>query len=167
MDFKNENRHMVDVLFVITLFFVFALSALTLVILGANVYKRTVDHMDTSFNSRTSYAYVTQKLRQNDEAGTITVSTLDDTDAVVMTETVNDTIYNTYLYEYDGYLCELLARADMDMSPNDGTKIIALDSFSIEKLNDSLYSFEICPAGGDEFQIMVNLHSYAGGKDNE
>jgi len=94
MDFKNENRHMVDVLFVITLFFVFALSTLTLVILGANVYKRTVDHMDTSFNARTSYAYLSQKLRQNDEVDTIELSDLDGINAIIMTNMVNDTVYN-------------------------------------------------------------------------
>ena len=37
MEFGGEKKHMVDILFVLTLFFVFALSALTLVILGANI----------------------------------------------------------------------------------------------------------------------------------
>ena len=57
MHFKNENRHMVDVLFVLSLFCVFAFSALMLVIIGADVYKKTAAHMDTNYASRISYAY--------------------------------------------------------------------------------------------------------------
>ena len=52
MNQRNENKHMVDVLFVIILFCVFAVSALILVMIGANVYKKTVNDMDSNFNSR-------------------------------------------------------------------------------------------------------------------
>ena len=58
MNNKNDNRHMVDILFVIALFCVFALSALMLVIIGSNVYKKTVTNMDNNFDSRTSFSYI-------------------------------------------------------------------------------------------------------------
>ena len=167
MDFKNENRHMVDVLFVITLFFVFALSALTLVILGANVYKSTVNHMDSSFNTRTSNAYVLQKLRQNDDVGTISIMSQDGVEYIVMTKEVNDTLYNTYLYEYDGHLYELLERADMELDPSYGTLITDVDSFGVNQVNDSLYSFTIKPAGSPETTLFISTHTQPGGKDHE
>lgn len=40
MNVKQEKNHIVDVLFVLALFVVFTLSALVLVILGANVYRQ-------------------------------------------------------------------------------------------------------------------------------
>lgn len=162
MDFKNDNRHMVDVLFVLTLFFVFALSALTLVILGANVYRTTVDHMDSHFNTRTSYAYISQKLRQSDIDDCIYVSTFGDSPACVMTEEVNGSVFNTYLYEYDGYLYELLTRADMNMEPSAGTKIMEISSLDIEQISDSLYKFKLKTAE-DDIVLYFGSHSGTGG----
>ena len=159
MDFKGERKHMVDILFVLTLFFVFALSALTLVVLGANVYRSTVDHMDESFTDRTSYAYITQKLRQNDEAGVLTVGEFGGINACVITQEINNTIYNTYIYAYDGYLCELLARADMDMAPQDGTRILELEDFRIEQINPKLSKVHLSFKDGKIMHVYVSTHS--------
>lgn len=164
MNSRNENRHMVDILFILTLFFVFALSALTLVILGANVYRTTVNHMNSNFDNRTSYAYITQKIRQNDEAGTITVGTFDGCDALIMTSEVNNTIYNTYLYEYDGNLCELLARADIEMTKEGGNAIMPLDSFKISSISSNLYRFSISVPDGDDMTIYIGTHSSTEGE---
>lgn len=159
MNFGNERKHMVDILFVLTLFFVFALSALTLIILGANIYKTTVNHMDESFNDRTSYAYITQKLRQNDEAGSLSVGTLGSETALVATSEVNNTIYNTYIYSYDGNLCELLTRADMEMEPSAGTKIIKINDFHIEQVNPRLYSVQIVTCDDNDISLYLSTHT--------
>ncbi|MCR5596352.1 MAG: DUF4860 domain-containing protein [Lachnospiraceae bacterium] len=159
MDFKGEKKHMVDILFVLTLFFVFALSALTLVVLGANIYRSTVNHMDESFTDRTSYAYVTQKIRQSDEEGRISVADFNGKNACVITQEKNDTVYNNYIYEYDGYLCELLARADMQMSPEDGTKILEIEDFKIEKINDKLYKVHLSFKDGKIMHLYISSHT--------
>ena len=153
---------MVDILFVLTLFFVFALSALTLVVLGANVYRSTVNHMDESFTDRTSYAYITQKLRQNDEAGALSLADFDGHDACVFTQEINNTIYNTYIYEYDGYLCELLARADMDMKPSDGTKILELETFEVTPVTPKLSRIDLAFSDGKSMQVYVSSHTGSG-----
>ena len=69
MQVKQERNHIVDVLFVLALFVVFTLSALVLVILGANVYRQTVSYMDENYEARTAYSYLTEKVRQNDVYG--------------------------------------------------------------------------------------------------
>ena len=161
MEFNGERKHMVDILFVLTLFFVFALSALTLVVLGANVYRSTVDHMDESFTDRTSYAYVTQKLRQNDEAGALSVGDFGGSSACIITQEINNTIYNTYIYAYDGYLCELLARADMDMGPEDGTRILELEDFKIEQITPKLSRIHLSFIDGEEMNVYVSTNKYS------
>ncbi len=163
MDLKGEKKHMVDILFVLTLFFVFALSALTLVVLGANIYRSTVNHMDESFTDRTSYAYITQKLRQNDEAGAISISEFGGRNACVITQEINNTVYNTYIYAYDGYLCELLARADMDMQPGDGTRILELTDFRIESVNPALYRIHLSASDGEIMDMYISSHTSEGG----
>lgn len=163
MNFKHENHHMVDVLFVLTLFFVFALSALTLVVLGASVYRNSVDYMDASFQNRTSYAYVTQKIRQADHDGSITCGTFDGAAAVILTDEIGDTLYNTYLYEYDGYLCELLTRADLEMKAKSGTKITPIKEFDIKEISDDLYKFEITSTNDENYSLLISTHSETGG----
>ena len=95
MQVKQERNHIVDVLFVLALFVVFTLSALVLVILGANVYRQTVSYMDENYEARTAYSYLTEKVRQNDVYGSIYVGELEGSRALVLTREINDTTYAT------------------------------------------------------------------------
>lgn len=139
MNNQDESRHMVDILFIIALFCVFAVSALMLVIIGADVYKKTVQSMDSNFSQRTSYSYITEKLRQNDTTGAVSITSFGDSDAICITETYNDTDYLTYLYLYEGSLCEINTRGDITTDPATGTIIIKMTDMSIEQITDGLY----------------------------
>lgn len=156
---KNEERHMIDVLFVLTLFLVFAFSALTLVSLGASIYQKTVDHMNQNFNTRTSYAYITQRIREFDEKDSITIGTIGDEPAVLLKQEINDTIYFTYLYQYDGKLCELLTRSDMSLEPSAGTPIMDINDFQIEKLNSNLYRFDLSTADEIPLHLLISTRA--------
>ena len=52
--FGAQKGHVVDFLFTLALFCVFAASALMVVVIGANVYRQTVRGMDSNYDSRTS-----------------------------------------------------------------------------------------------------------------
>lgn len=138
---EEPNKHIVDVLFVLALFGVFAASALMLVTIGANVYKQNVANMNRNFSSRTAYSYITEKLRQNDTSNSISVGQLQDTDALVLSQELDGEEYATYLYYYDGYLKELYIRKD-SFSGSDlldaGQDIMKLSSFSVEEVSPVL-----------------------------
>ena len=51
---KQEHSFIVDVLFVLALFGVFAISALVLVTIGADVYQHTVQDMSANYEPRTA-----------------------------------------------------------------------------------------------------------------
>ncbi len=156
MEFKKENRHMVDVLFVLSLFCVFAFSALMLVIIGADVYKKTVSHMDANYSSRTSYAYLSEKIRQNDHAGAIAAGRYFDSDALIISEEINGTVYYTYLYEYDGRLRELFTNTPDTLSPDAGRAIMDCSDFSVTAISDTLYYFTLTDAAGGETSLYVS-----------
>lgn len=71
--FGAQKGHVVDFLFTLALFCVFAASALMVVVIGANVYRQTVRGMDSNYDSRTSLTYLTEKVRQNDAANAVTI----------------------------------------------------------------------------------------------
>lgn len=162
---KNEhgNQHVIDIIFVLALFCVFAACALMLVTLGANVYKRTVSEMDSNYSSRTAFAYVTEKLRQNDSEARLSLETLHNVSAVLLQQDINGDIYNTYLYlDSDGYLKELFVK-DGTRLGNDGLdagqKILELQSFQAKQLSDSLFYFSLVSTDNETLTLYVNSRS--------
>lgn len=156
MQFKNENKHMVDVLFVLSLFCVFAFSALMLVIIGANVYKKTAEHMDTNYASRISYAYLSEKIRQNDRADALSVGSYGDGDALIISEEINGKVYYTYLYQYDGKLRELFTGTPDTLRPEAGQAIMDCSSFSVSAVSDKLYFVSLTGSDGEETTLYVS-----------
>ncbi|MCH4190832.1 MAG: DUF4860 domain-containing protein [Butyrivibrio sp.] len=139
MNFKKEHRHIIDFLFVTALLFLFAFSTLMLIALGASVYRRNVDQMEANYETRTSFAYITEKIRQADSSGSLSTGSIENIPALLITQENDGISYTTYLYEYNGNLTELLARTDLQLSPQSGRKITPLKSFDILKVNDHLY----------------------------
>lgn len=92
---KQERRFIVDVLFVLALFGVFAVSALVLVTIGADVYQHTVQDMNSNYETRTAVSYITEKVRQNDlttadrESG-VSLTTLDGQPALMLAQDIDD-----------------------------------------------------------------------------
>ena len=140
---KNENRHMVDVLFVLTLFCVFAVCSILLIAVGARIYQNTIDSMETHFTSTTSLSYISEKIRQNDRADSILIEEFGGNDALVLLSEYNNEEYCTYIYSYGGHLKELFTKRSIELSPEAGQDILAISDFSITTLEDSLYEITL------------------------
>ena len=161
----KQQKHIIDILFVLTLFGLFALSAIFLISVGANVYSKTVDHMDENFDTRTSLAYITEKIRQSDQEGGVCVGKLNDRDAIIITTHGSDTDYYTYLYQHDGYLKELMVRQDISLGPEAGQNIIKVSDFSVTPISDKLMNCHISINDEQTFDLLISVH--AGGISNE
>lgn len=140
---KTENKHIVDVLFVLAIFCLFAIYAVMLIVVGARVYQKTITNMDEHFASRTPFSYVTEKIRQADRVDAIEVGKIDDYDALIIKEQINDKEYHTYIYAQDGWLKELLVEKSNLMPADAGRNIIKLTDFHIIKTQDGLFSITI------------------------
>ncbi|MDE5894230.1 MAG: DUF4860 domain-containing protein [Acetatifactor sp.] len=163
MNTKQEKNHIVDVLFVLALFVVFTLSALVLVILGASVYKQTVSYMDENFTARTAYSYLTEKVRQNDLYDSISLGQLEGTEALVMTQEINDTTYATYLYLYEGNLRELFMRQGSDIGSNPlsaGQVILPLTDWNLEMADEYLLHIALTLEDNSQKELFIALRSH-------
>ena len=159
---QNQENHVIDILFVIALFCIFALAAIFLITIGGNIYGKTASHMESNFNGRTSFAYVTEKIRQSDEAGSISVGSLDGIPALLLESKQGDTEYITYIYAYEGYLKELLVRKDTPLGAFAGQDILPVTDFSISRANDRLYEFRITAENAEPFRILVSTKTKGG-----
>ena len=170
---KNKDyRHIVDILFVISLFCTFVLSAIFLISIGANIYSNTMENMDGNFSSRTAVAYLTEKVHQSDENDAISVGEFEGHKSLILSSFVNDTEYLTYIYEHDGKLKELTKRSDISLSPGAGQEIIEIKSFQISQDEDGFISCKVVMKDNDIYDFYVCEHSRMsadceGGTENE
>ena len=97
--FKLKSRsHQADSFFVMLLFFLFALTAFILVLIGVKQYKSTANAMNYNYEVRTVTSYLREKVRQNDSDAAISVETINGTKALCLKNTINDIVYNTFIY---------------------------------------------------------------------
>ena len=153
MRFRVKQRHMIDFLFPVALFFVFSLSALTVILLATRIYKSTTENSSLNYTSRTSLSYISEKIHQHD-SGTISLGTFDGCDAIVLGQEIDGTVYYTYIYSYRNELKEIT-----DASA--GQTILKVQNFSIEQAADGLFAFECTDEAGQKAKAFVGVRSGA------
>lgn len=151
----RQGTHLADVLFTLSLFCVFAASSLMVVTIGANVYKGTIGRMNQNFDTRASLTYITNKVRQNDRAGSVRLGELEGLPALVLTQEIGGRAYSTWIYHYEGALREIFSGADNPVKPSDGRSIVAVASFSMEQAGDGLYAFTSVDAQGRSVSVRL------------
>jgi len=157
---KGSNQHTVDMLFVITLFCAFAVCASLLIALGANIYKSTIDSMDKHYTLSTASSFITEKVHQHDAYDAISVGEFGDGKAIILKEEYSGTVYNDYIYSYDGYIREMLVADGLVLSPESGSKILAVDSFELSMEGSDLLTVSITDTKGESLMNTIYIHSH-------
>lgn len=155
----RQQRHIIDILFVLALFGIFALSAIFLITIGANIYGKTMTNMENNFDTRTALAYITEKVRQSDLENQISVGELDGCPALIISSGTEDNQYKTYLYEYQGSLKELMMKQDIQLSPSAGQDILAVSDFELSPVNDRLINCRITINDGQSYDLFISVHA--------
>ncbi len=129
---KRHLSHSSALLFILLLFASLILVGVLLISMGTGVYENVLASMNRNDETRTASAYLMQKVRQNRDSGSVTSGTLDGQDAILLSQSINGEDYCTYLYCYDGQLCELLARKDNTaLSAAAGSPVASLDAMTV------------------------------------
>lgn len=134
------NRKMIQSLntvFALSVFCLFAVCSLFLVLIGSNVYQGIVNGMDSNSEIRTSLSYVSNKVRSADR-NEVSLQNRNGLQILVIAVPYGGEKYNTYIYQYDGYLMELFSKADKAFAPGGGDKITAVTVFTVTKTGNML-----------------------------
>lgn len=156
---REQNNHSIDFLFIMLTFLMYAGSMIALVYMGAQVYQSVTAQMNNHYATRTAQAYISEKVRQNDRAGCISVTQLDGHDALAFYQSVEDSDYVTYIYSYEGSLMELFTRADREVSAGSGTEILKLPELSIEEREDGFLEVFITDNAGFTRSFWIHRES--------
>lgn len=160
-----------DLIFILSLFLLFTITAVTTVLTGMKVYRHTADAMKQNYETRTFSSYLTEKVRQNDVDDGISVFSFSGseeknqiTEALCLTSYVGDQTYNTYLYLYDGYLRELTVSSDItELSGTAGQPILPARSFVVTADDAGLLHISFVSEGGLSEELFFSVHTQIGG----
>ena len=157
---QHKHEHM-DSLVALLLFGVFAVCILSVLLTGADAYRRLTQRDQASYNYRTAVQYLATRIRQMDRAGSVSVRAFEGRDALVLTEEIDGARYETRVYDHDGYLCELFTAADSGAMPEDGEKILPVDTLRIymEEPLENQIRFLIRMLDGHEEELILFLRS--------
>jgi len=159
MHFRTKQKHMIDFLFPVALFFVFALSALTVILLAARIYQSTTENSSLNYTSRTSLSYINEKIHQNDCEGAVYLDEFDGCQALVMAQSHNHERYYTYIYVYNQELKELFVKEGVNVTASAGRTIMEVQDFSMENLSDDLLKFSCVDQKNQEASTIISIKS--------
>ena len=159
MRFRTQQNHMIDFLFPVALFFVFAVSAMTVILLATGIYRYTTEHSSLNYTARTSLAYICEKMHQNDVGGEVTLGVFDGCDALILRQTHREDSYQTYIYVYENELKELFVKDGVDVPAKSGKTILAVDDFSMETVREGVYRFACTDTDGNQDSMIVGIRS--------
>lgn len=154
----EKQRHMIDKMFLVILFATFAICAFSLIMVGANVYSSTSGAMNENYEKRIDISYVTEKIKQWDEKGSIAIGTFHEKTALIHTEKLHGKKYLTYIYQENGALRELMVRAGLNTEKMQGEKIVSAKGFEIKE-QGQLYDIKITGDNGKQYRTCVYKHS--------
>jgi hypothetical protein len=155
MRFK-QRAHITDLLFTLSLFCIFVVSALVVVMIGANVYRNTVNQMDRNYEVRASITYLSTKVRQNDGAGAVTLTDIEGTPVLCLTSEIEGEAYNTWIYHQDGALWEYFADALSPVDLATGQRIVNIDTFLMEQEENGSLRFTSRDSAGRSVDLVVS-----------
>ena len=155
----KKKTHSVDILLPIVLFLIFSVSAISVILFAASVYKREVAAAEENYDTRTSLEYLTEKVHRSDASGAVSAGFFGDIPALILDDAASEGKYCTCIYCLDGSLMELFMKKGADVDPYAGTVILPLKDFRAELLRDRLLRLTCTGADGQTQSALIALMS--------
>ena len=149
-----------DFLFPLSLFFVFFCSSIIILLFSANLYESVVEDANRNFETGTSLAYITEKIRQNDSNSNISISEFDGYEALEIQEIHDNKLYKTYIYEMDGLLKEIYIQDGISATAKAGTTIMNISNLDMIEKGNGLIEFTITASDNSTESVIIGTHSH-------
>lgn len=161
---KTDNKERsLSGLAALLVFAVFAVAILSVLLSGAQAYRRITERDRICYDSRTCVQYLATKIRQASGPDAVNIAPFGDGDALLITQRYGDSDYLTRVYCHNGWLMELFTVADGGFSPEDGEKILPLRDLTLdasgglilialENESGTTLNLKLSVRGGEELQ---------------
>ncbi len=155
----QTNRSMLDLFLILVLLCGFTISALIIVMIGANVYKSVAGDMQSNFDLRIPLSYISTKVKQHDQAGAVYISEKEGTQVLILESTENKVVYETWIYPRDNQLYEVMIEKGQELSLSDGMAILPIKGLDIKMNTPSLLQVTSYDQTGKTLDLSLNLRS--------
>ena len=156
MDNRKMVNHSMQGVFVFVLLGLFAVMSTLMVLLGAQMYRNTVDRTTDNNRGRVLGAYVRSMIRAEDADMSVAVEDHDGVTVLALREMIEDDEYVTWLYSYEGQLYEQFTGADRDFNPASGTAICPAKAFR-PRLEGGLLTVDLVDGADTISAVQVAL----------
>ena len=153
---RRSVQHGMQGVFVFVLLGLFAVMSTLMVLLGAQMYRNTVDHATANNEDRVLGAYVRSMVRAQDAAGAVSTEEMDGVKALALRESLEGEDYVTWLYCWEGQLYEQFTEAGGDFRPASGTAICPAEAFE-PSLEGGLLTIDMTDGKGERDTVEVAL----------
>lgn len=141
------------------LLFLFLCSAIMLVILEVVTYEHITQSSLEQVDIRSPIQYLTERIRSFDCKEGIEVKKVQGVDALVFTEVEGENTYETWLYGYNGSLCEMSRCKTDTFKLEDGKVIAKVNNLSIKTVQPNLIKVKLKDHAGREHTYAVLVRS--------
>ena len=160
----KKQKFKVTSLIVLTIFCIFAICTMTVLLTGAQVYESLADRSQEQFEQRTVARYITTRVRQSDVANELKVAEFGGQSALVFRELIEGNYYDTYVYCYNGYVRELFVSAEGSFGPEDGEKVLKVESLDFA-LDGTILKASVVLRNHTRQELVIHLRSAAEGDE--
>lgn len=140
---------------------IFAAGILSVLLSGASAYRRLTERDRLAYDSRTCVQYLATKIRQNPHPDSLALTEFGAGDSLMLTQEIQGEKYLLRVYCYDGWLMELFTAAEEGFAPEDGEKIMEIQSLSLRREGDLLRA-AVVDANGEENALVLALRGGEG-----
>ena len=138
---------------------VFGATLLLSLASGAGVYRRVESRVEESSQLRVSLNYITARIHAYDRAGAVETGSFGDGGAVFLYDEIDDSIYETILYVYDGNLKEMLCEKGWEMDPEFGETVSPAEALTVTELQAGLLHLALTEPDGQVRTADVYVRS--------
>ena len=133
---------------------------------GVDVYNRLLDRGRSMYDQRTAAGYISTRIRQADRAGAVRLEMFEGESTLVFREMIEATFYETKIYARDGYMRELFTEEGATCFPEEGEKILPIQSMTFSE-TENMLAVVIVTEDGREQELLFYLRSREGHVDEE
>ena len=153
------RSHSIPSIFLFLLIGLFAVSALTLTLIGTRVYRSVSDTAAGNVDSQMILSYLGNKVRAYDSEGGVKLSTRGGLSVLCLHEDINGKPYETVIYSYQGTIRENFMPANETFIPENGEILTEVSDLRFSVLSQNLLETIVVMPDGDTLTLRMALRT--------
>jgi hypothetical protein len=151
--------HSIPSIFLFILIGLFAVSALTLTLIGTRVYRSVTDNAAGNIDSQMVLSYLCNKVRAFDHEGGVEISTREGMSVLRLYEEIEGKPYETDIYVYQGMIREAFMPRNEAFFPEYGEMLAAVSSLTFQFITQNLLETTVAMPNGDTGTLRIAMRT--------